>query len=165
MKPLIILENYGANVTLIPTDKRYYTLDERMQIAEEENADLFISIHNNSAANGTATGSEAYYFNAWSSPLSVLASDYMSQALNSNDRGGKYGLYYVTRTMRYPAVLVEGGFVSTASEYNMLVDPYYQQMLGENLGAAIIDYLVQISSDNYEYGVESTGINLYDAGR
>ena len=41
----------------------YISLDERTEIANRESADLFLSVHANASANGSARGVETYFLN------------------------------------------------------------------------------------------------------
>lgn len=56
-----ILKKKGIQVVYTRKDDQYLTLEERTLIANREEADLFVSIHANSARNRTAYGVETYY--------------------------------------------------------------------------------------------------------
>ena len=58
-----IRSQLGIEVVLTRTTDRYLTLEERTAIANTENADLFISIHTNSARDRRAYGLETYFLN------------------------------------------------------------------------------------------------------
>jgi N-acetylmuramoyl-L-alanine amidase len=53
-------KNIQCKVILTREDDRFLTLDERTQIADRNNADLFISIHTNASKNRSAHGTETY---------------------------------------------------------------------------------------------------------
>lgn len=59
----------------------------------------------------------------------------------ASDRGIKERSLYVTRRVRGPAVLVEGGFVSHPGEARLLGDPAYRQKLADAVADGIIRYL------------------------
>ncbi len=63
-----IAERGGIDVRLTRTDDRFLTLAERVRIAREAGADLFLSIHADSAPNALARGASVY-------TLSEVASD------------------------------------------------------------------------------------------
>lgn len=58
-----IRKKLGCEVIMTRTTDRYLTLEERTAIANTKNADLFISIHTNSARSRRAYGLETYFLN------------------------------------------------------------------------------------------------------
>jgi N-acetylmuramoyl-L-alanine amidase len=59
----LIQQRLGSEVTYTRSDDTFVPLEQRPQIANDEKADLFISIHANSSPVFSATGVETYYFN------------------------------------------------------------------------------------------------------
>ena len=59
----LVRQRLGAEVLYTRTDDVFIPLEQRPQIANDEKADLFISIHANSSPVPSATGVETYYFN------------------------------------------------------------------------------------------------------
>jgi N-acetylmuramoyl-L-alanine amidase len=60
----------GAQVVYTRTDDRYVSLEERTQIANDADADLFISIHANSSDIRAVRGAETYYLSLTTSERS-----------------------------------------------------------------------------------------------
>jgi N-acetylmuramoyl-L-alanine amidase len=58
----------GADVVYTRSDDTFIPLEERTAIANQEQADLFISVHANSSHDPDARGVETYYLNFTSSP-------------------------------------------------------------------------------------------------
>ncbi|MGO9084373.1 MAG: N-acetylmuramoyl-L-alanine amidase [Candidatus Sulfotelmatobacter sp.] len=58
----------GADVILTRTDDNYIPLDDRAQIANQAQADLFVSVHANYSDLPSARGIETYYTNQFSAP-------------------------------------------------------------------------------------------------
>jgi N-acetylmuramoyl-L-alanine amidase len=58
----------GADVILTRTDDNYIPLDDRAEIANQAQADLFISVHANYSDLPSARGVETYYTNQFSAP-------------------------------------------------------------------------------------------------
>ena len=117
---------------------RPYALASRYKEAQNNNADVFISIHNNvSTVSSTAKGTECYYFNDFSKTLAQNISSAVAGALQTTNRGGMFGYYGVTRHTLFPAVLVECGFMSNAEEAQKLKDPSYQQKIGQAIANAV----------------------------
>ena len=59
----LISRQLGAEVVYTRSDDVFIPLEDRTKIANDQKADLFISIHANSSPERTATGVETYYFN------------------------------------------------------------------------------------------------------
>ena len=59
----MIEQQLGARVIYTRSTDVFIPLEERTRMANEEKADLFISIHANSSPSASATGVETYYFN------------------------------------------------------------------------------------------------------
>ncbi|MDE2928365.1 MAG: N-acetylmuramoyl-L-alanine amidase [Acidobacteriota bacterium] len=62
LKPLLE-QRLGTQVIMTRDDDRFIPLEERTAIANQHQADLFISIHGNSSHGRRATGAETFYLN------------------------------------------------------------------------------------------------------
>ena len=166
-KLVSILKSRGATVLLTNNNQyNYVSLENRVAGTSAADPHLFISVHSNSSAyNTTAAGTEAYYFNYWSSGLAQFASANVASALGTTNRGQKFGYYYVTRSMQYPAILVETGFMSSQTEYHKLINDSYQTNIANGLANAIGSYLQYMGSAGSLTGTESSGSTVGDAGK
>lgn len=98
-------------------------LEDITDASNNFDADLFISIHCNAAANVLAKGTETWYYKN-STKGEYLAKCIQSQIVNSLnmvDRGVKYstGLYVLKHTV-CPSALVETGFISNKDDEEKL---------------------------------------------
>lgn len=59
----LLNQRLGATVVYTRADDTFIPLEQRTKIANQEKADLFISIHANSSPEPSATGVETYFFN------------------------------------------------------------------------------------------------------
>jgi N-acetylmuramoyl-L-alanine amidase len=59
----LVRQRMGAEVVFTRSTDTFIPLEQRTKIANDEKADLFISIHANSSPAASATGVETYYFN------------------------------------------------------------------------------------------------------
>lgn len=59
----LVQQRLGSQVVYTRSDDTFIPLETRTKIAEDQRADLFISIHANSSPERKATGVETYYFN------------------------------------------------------------------------------------------------------
>lgn len=153
-----VLRNRGADVVIYNTPNNNYSLEQRVAMASEEDPHLFISVHSNSAAyNASAAGTEAYYFNFWSSGLAQFVSANVAANLDTVNRGQKHGYYYVTRTMQYPAILLETGFMSNQNEYHKLINEGYQSNVATAIANGIGQYLQYMASSAGLTGTQTSG--------
>lgn len=92
-------------------------------------ADIFISLHNNAAANPNATGNEALVYGPGSTVAINLGTDILEEltlTTGLRNRGIVYrpGLYVLKKTIM-PAVLVEMGFITNPYDAQLLAySPY-----------------------------------------
>lgn len=131
------------------TNDSFITLANRASFASKVGADLFISLHMNSAKSSSANGTEVYYSTnnnsksfsgITSKTVATLFKDNLVSNLGTKSRGVKTAGYYVTKHNTVPAVLIELGFLSGNSDYYKLTNPTFQQ----NSAKVIYDTINQI---------------------
>lgn len=85
----LIEDGLGSDVVLTRTEDVYLSPEQRTEIANQQRADLFISIHANSSLLKTAAGVETYYLNFTTSQeaLEVAARENASSERNVADLG------------------------------------------------------------------------------
>jgi N-acetylmuramoyl-L-alanine amidase len=140
------LQSAGAKVIMTREDDTFKTLAERVEIAKKHYAELFVSIHNNSASSSKAYGTETYYDtstnpNGYESYL--LAKEIQSQIVKNADmynRGVKDNRFYVIRNNDVPSVLVELGFISNSNDAKKLTSNYYQEIFAQSIYNGIVQY-------------------------
>lgn len=121
------------------------SLDKRCQIANESQADLFVSIHTNAAAKdgwSTAMGWECCII-AKGGQAEIAAGyihDESIQALGVKDRGIKVANYQVLRDTSMPAVLVEHGFHTNKAEVELLKSDAFRAKCAEADARGICTY-------------------------
>ena len=120
----MILEEAGAEVRMSRERDVFVCLAERAMMANEWGADLFLSIHCNSAASSAATGTESlvYAENGRANDLAGQIADRIGQDLHLTNRGVKVRPELaVLNSTHMDAVLVETAFISNAQDRNKLV--------------------------------------------
>lgn len=121
----------------------YYTLQERVQMANDWGADVFLSIHANSfPGNPKVRGTETYYYNSFSSDLAKVVHRHLVAATGFPDRKVKQEAFYVIKNTRMPAVLTEIGFLTNAEDNKKMTDPNFRKKVAKALAAAIREYYV-----------------------
>lgn len=163
LKPL--LESNGWKVFLTRTSDVYVTNFSRVVFAGEHHANLFVSLHFNSAAPDTKqNGIETYcvtptempstltrgYADIWSENLPNNAFDAQNiqiavrlhnallRATGMEDRGVRRARFMdVLRGQPQPAILIEGGYLSNPREAKRIQDPEFRQKLAEAIANAL----------------------------
>lgn len=121
----LIHKELGAEVIYTRSGDVFIPLEERTKIANEEKADLFISIHANSSPESSATGVETYYFNLTSDKRGLdLASRENAASTSSisdlNDLLHKAVLQAKLEESREFAQCVQGSLWSASRRLNSL---------------------------------------------
>ncbi len=146
---VIMTRNLGEKTSF---SKLNESLAYRANKANNANADLFISIHHNSAS-PAAKGIETLYsevsadasfggqYDAQriekSKNLAVQINNNIANKLNLTNRGGKSQNLFVCRNTKMPAVLVEVGFITNAEEAARCADPESQKKVAEAIAEVV----------------------------
>lgn len=114
----------GYEVRLSRKTDMYLTLSQRATMANQWGADIFISLHDNSAVNKAATGFETFIFNGSVSARSIKLQQHVHGAIikgiGLRDRGMKRANFAVLRETNMAALLIEYGFISNANDEKVI---------------------------------------------
>ena len=139
------LETNGANVIMTREDDSFVGLNDRVEIANKNNAQIFISIHNNalpdSAAHLKSTGSETYYFYQQSKELAKDVVEALAKETGFKNNGAKAQSFAVVRNTNCPAILVEVGYIINPEDNAKLIDKDYQNKIAEAILHGLENYL------------------------
>ena len=154
----------GVRVLLTRTIDKTVALDDRVAFAKAKGADLFVSLHFNSG--GSAEGIETYCTppagatstadpradggdrdavpsnrfddqNVWLAHCTQRA---LLGATRAVDRGVRRARFYVLRYATCPSILIEGGFLSSPSEEQRILQGDYREMLAKGIADGILTY-------------------------
>jgi N-acetylmuramoyl-L-alanine amidase len=142
-KVAALLEQSGIGVIMTRQQDRFIELEERANIANRRNTDLFVSIHCDSAPNRSIQGFTIYVAKA-ASPNAYRAAGCVSQAMaatGSDTRGIREADFKVLVQTSCPAVLIELGYLSNTQDAARLRDPAWQNRLAQAIAAGIMNYL------------------------
>jgi len=130
----------GYDVFMTRTDDRFWSLAERVQMTNEQKADLFVSIHANSHSSSKVNGSMVLYYDdaypqedypasdtmkimtPYSKDLAQHVQNSLVAAAGTADLGLVPSAVYVARMGTIPSILVETAFLSNSSEAAKLAD-------------------------------------------
>ena len=114
------------------------------QCANDSGADLFVSLHCNSAVNESAKGTETlvYSFGEKSEQAALAIQSQLVTTLGTCDRGVKErpNLIVLKNTIM-PAVLVEIAFISNEKDVQLLI--YRQDDIARAIARGITDYFLE----------------------
>ena len=135
------LEAEGATVVLTRSSDHDVSLPDRSEIANNEGANYFISIHCNSyEADSSVKGFECYYYQSTESENLAESITSSAEDCSISTRKVKEENYAVLRETAIPAVLIEVGFLTNKEERGKLVSPEYQELLAEAIANGILGY-------------------------
>ncbi len=131
-----------SEVVLTRSGDEYVSLGERVRIANIAQADLFVSVHCNSAEINTAHGVETFHHPTSRKGIE-LAEAIQPELIHYSglvDRGVKYANFQVLRETIMPAVLVELAFINNPSEEVLLGDRVFRAKCAVAIAAGIRSY-------------------------
>jgi len=133
----------GYDVLMTREGDDTISLEERVKLANENGATIYISIHQNSYEEETEDvhGIETYYSAESEVDSKRLAQLMQQQLTDSTDARDRSILanenLYVIRETNMPACLVETGFLSNKKECGLLAADDYQQQIAESIVSGV----------------------------
>ncbi len=157
-----LLVKKGINVVMTRDGDYFLTLQQRVDIANKYPNSIFVSIHHNSARSA-ASGIETFTLapkgttspyaksranqtlsgNNQDSENIALATAVHSRAIQASgaiDRGIQRARFSVLCTIKRPAILFEGGFVTNPKEGKLISSAAYQDKLAVAICEGILSY-------------------------
>jgi N-acetylmuramoyl-L-alanine amidase len=158
----------GFNVSLTRKSDASLDLPERAAIARRRGADLFLSLHFNSAdgpggsavkgaetycmtpartsstnARGEGAGAGAYPGNRFDAKNMLLAYQIqknITEKTGAEDRGVKRARFWVLRDAEMPAALIEAGFMTNPFDAKRIYDPAPRRQLAQAILDGVLAY-------------------------
>lgn len=136
------LKRCGINVIYTRTTDAFVPLLERSRISNSNNADLFVSIHRNSASNPNANGVETLVYTNASNKAVQAAEDLQQALVNAgvqSNRGVKRANLSVLRETNAPALLLELGFINNAQDNELFDSKFdtYADVIARSLAKSV----------------------------
>ena len=158
------LEALGLHVVMTRDDDNFLPLEDRADLANGVADAVFVSLHFNSASDGgSANGFEVYSLtpqgaastadhmpsieqyeeapgNEFDNASLALATCVQSSILGhipQADRGVRHARFAVLRLTRAPAILVEGGFLTSDQDSRNINDPAWRERLAEAIAQGV----------------------------
>jgi N-acetylmuramoyl-L-alanine amidase len=122
-------------------------LERRVAMANDNKADIFVSIHVNSFPGANEHGAQTF-----SQPdctegheLARAIQRELQTLLRNTDRVAKKADYFTGRTTKMPAVVVEIGFITNPREFRLLQESSYQSKVAFAVCAGLVRYFAEQS--------------------
>ncbi|MBC7743258.1 MAG: N-acetylmuramoyl-L-alanine amidase [Bdellovibrionaceae bacterium] len=173
-----------VRVSLTRSAHEGLSLLQRVNVANELHADLFMSLHANSSNSDAVSGME-FYFSAPPRSVPAVISHQNSNSIvqkikedlvqfgkiksslefskniqQTTDQKSviRRAPFYVIENTTMPSVLVEVGFISNRREARKLASPAYQAEIAELLAAAILKYQTKYEQNYKEKSDKNTAL-------
>lgn len=149
------LKDTGINVVMTREDdeglyseddgnKKIADMKKRCSIIAESNADIVISVHQNSFQSSSVKGAQMFYYKhsvQGKRLAQILQKSFKQNVDSENERVEKAdSTYYMLLHTASPTVIAECGFLSNPQEAELLNTPEYQEKVAQALYLGIIEY-------------------------
>lgn len=149
------LENCGYNVVLTRSgdydlaskgsnNRKKEDISKRVDIINNENTILFISIHCNIYSDESIRGAQTFYNSTYEENkiLSNKIQNRLCNILKNTNRKEKSitDKYLIDKSIK-TGCLIEVGFLSNKEEFNLLVNPAYQDKIAYSIYIGIMEFL------------------------
>ena len=146
-----LLEKEGAKVYMTrTTDKDVYSanasdraeLQARVNVAEKNNSDLFISLHINSSVKKNVGGFSSYYYPKTDYDLKIAQAiqNKFAKKFGVDNLGVRQANFYVVKRCSMPATLLEMCFISNPKEEKLMKGKWFQKKTARLIVEGVKDY-------------------------
>ena len=117
-------------------------LNNRANIINESNADMYISIHLNSVSSTTWHGAQVFYDDVNSKNIEIAQKfqEHFKKNLNTKREVKEIKTMLLNRKITIPGVLIEIGFLSNTNDRYLLRQKWYHKRMSNNIGEVLIGY-------------------------
>jgi len=127
------------------SNKKVQDMKRRIELIDETEPDLTVSIHQNSYPEEYVHGAQVFYYTG-STQGQMLAEHIQAQLVKRVDPENKRVIkandsYYLLKKTGVPIVIVECGFLSNSKEAENLSSPEYQERVAWAIHIGILQYL------------------------
>lgn len=127
------------------SNKKIADMKNRCRLINESNADILVSIHQNSYSAENVKGAQVFFYEhskEGEKLAGILQSTIKSRLDKENERQHKANdSYYILLNVEMPAVIVECGFLTNPDECKKLLDENYQNEMAQAVAEGIVEYM------------------------
>jgi N-acetylmuramoyl-L-alanine amidase len=177
-----ILKGLGYEVILTREDDRYLSLAERVDFANQQNADMFVSIHANSYRVASSKGTMVLYYDdaypqqdypasdamrlltPYSKQLAQNVLDSFLSTVGTANQGLVPGSIYVNRMGTIPSILVETAFLSNSQDAAILADDNTRTQMAQGIAQGIAAFKPPVFVDTVGHWAREAILRMKDKG-
>lgn len=148
-----LLEEYGIKVVMTRSDGnalydanatnfKESDMQNRIKVINDADPHMVISIHQNSFTDSSVKGAQAFYQEN-EDKSKLFAESVQSQLLSQLPEAKKecnVGDYYLLKESKYPAIIVECGYLTNAQEESLLITEEYQDRVAYSIMCGVVKY-------------------------
>ena len=135
----------GAEVVMTREDDSYAGLQQRVDIANTNDATIFVSIHANALPDSLDPnkyrGTSVYYYYDQAKPLAQAVLNSVTAGAGTQNDGVHQGSLAVVRNTQAVSILVEVGYMINPDDSALLADYNFQKKCAESIADGIQNYL------------------------
>ncbi|WP_416326449.1 N-acetylmuramoyl-L-alanine amidase [[Eubacterium] hominis] len=153
----LLLSKDGASVTMTrdgaydlaseqATNRKKEDMKKRVEMINQDQTDLFLSIHLNAYPNPSVKGAQAFYKK--DNEVSRVFADIVQKnfkKLTGTKMTSKTGDYYILNNTNKIGALVECGFLSNEEDREKLKTEEYQQKVAQCLYESVLEYFQMLA--------------------
>lgn len=139
-----ILKEAGMKKVLMTrSEDKTLSLEDRVEYANNKEADIYVSIHINASVKSEIKGIETHYYTQSGYKVAQVIHKELMENVDAEDRGLFKSKFYVINHTKAPAVLLELGFISNEQERSSLTSDERQTDSAQAIADGIINYLLR----------------------
>lgn len=154
------LNTLGLNVVLTRYDEhglydsnvdnyKLSDMENRLKIINDANADMIISIHQNSYSDSSQKGAQVFFQedDEVSKNFADRVQNQLIKQLPNARKESIKGDYYLLKESNLPAIIVECGYLTNAEEEKLLTSDSYQQKVAYSIMCGVVSYFDLCGND------------------
>ena len=141
-----LLSQMGANVIMTRDCDGDISLEDRVKLAKDNNANIFVSIHLNSIPDiefnaHKNKGTSVYYYNSNSKELAKIVEDSVTSNAGTRKDGVKAASFAVIRPTDYVGILVECAYMTNPYDSVLYKSDSFARNVARGIADGIMNYV------------------------
>jgi N-acetylmuramoyl-L-alanine amidase len=134
------LTKHGAFVIMTRSEDTNTNLSTRTEMANQNKADIFVSIHFNAMYRPKVEGTETYFYKSKDKALADSLHESITKSLEIKDNGVKKSQLYVLNHSEMPATLLEPLYLSNEDNFKKIQKDPFKELLANAIVEGISNY-------------------------